>query len=264
MSELELHGEHYAFSQLTRLHRATGSVSPGHIVFLSSVSHFPSSLFHLAPVLRSTPLLIASARPYERSGDTVVPMTTTRLRRTRSRGFIAGSSAKPSPVKMPVGKPRRRLGKGLGLEPPAKRAKVDPASVSPKKLRSRLTSRLPSEEEEMDVEDDDDEDGEEDNYDRTTTADRGTLSPLKSSNVANRVRGRRRTTRLHSGTDGHKGKGRARKLATSAEVAHFWTSPRKRKRAAAESEEEMTGTVTSEYESVDGDESETDCIDEGG
>ena len=55
MSELELHGEHYAFSQLTRLHRATGSVSPGHIVFLSSVSHFPSSLFHLAPVLRSTP-----------------------------------------------------------------------------------------------------------------------------------------------------------------------------------------------------------------
>lgn len=260
MPELELRGEHYAFSQLTRLHRASGIVSPEHGLHVDGIA---VSLF-LVPILHSFCSLhptIASAQPYERSPGTVVPMTTTRLRRTRSRGFIAGSSAKPSPVKMPVGRPRRRLGKGLGIEPPAKRAKVDPASVSPKKLRSRLPSRLPSGDEEMDVEDDD-ENGEED-YDRTNTADRATLSPLKCSNVANRVRGRRRTTRLHPGTDGDKGKGRARKLATSAEVAHFGTSPRKRKRAAAESEEEMTGTVTSEYESVDGDESETDFLDEG-
>lgn len=144
------------------------------------------------------------------------------------------------------------------MEPPAKRAKVDPASVSPKKLRSRLPSRLPSDDEEMDVEDDDDED-----YDRTMRAERRTLPPLKSSNVANRVRGLRRTTRSHPGADGDKGKGKARKLATSAEVAQYATSPRKRKRAAAESEEEMRGTVTSEYESIEGDESETDFIDEG-
>lgn len=115
----------------------------------------------------------------------------------------------------------------------------------------------------MDVEDDDEEEEGEEDHDRTMRAERRTLSPLKSSNVANRVR-LRRTTRLHPSVDGDKGKGKApRKLATSAEVAHFATSPRKRKRAAAESEEEMTGTVTSEYESVEGDESETDFIDEG-
>ena len=112
----------------------------------------------------------------------------------------------------------------------------------------------------MDVEEDDEDDGD---YDRTVTMDRETLSPLKSSNVANRARRLRRTTRLHSGNDVNKGKGRARKLATSAEVVNFGTSPRKRKRTAAESEEEMTGTITSEYESIDGDESETDFIDEG-
>jgi hypothetical protein len=114
----------------------------------------------------------------------------------------------------------------------------------------------------MEVEDDDDDEEEED-HDRTMRAERRTLSPLKSSNVANRVRGLRRTTRLHPSVDGDKGKGKARKLATSAEVAQFATSPRKRKRAAAESEEEGMGMGTSEYESVEGDESETDFIDEG-
>lgn len=179
---------------------------------------------------------------------------------------------------MPTGlRSRRHLGKAYtavatatkpGAEPPAKRAKLE--SVSPKKLRSRLHSHLPSEDDgEAAVEDEEMTSEEEDSdHDRTMMADT-TLSPLKPSNVANRLRRVRKTTRPVNPLNG---KTKPRKLATSAEVAHYaYSSPRKRKRSSTESEDDGMGdsgsvvsaSTTDDYESADGDETEPEYIDEG-
>lgn len=179
---------------------------------------------------------------------------------------------------MPTGlRSRRRLGKAYtsvatggknGAEPPAKRAKLE--SASPKKLRSRLQSHVPSEEDREETAEDEDMTSEEDetDHDRTMMADT-TLSPLKSSNVANRLRRARKTTRPLNQLNG---KYRPRKLATSAEVTQYaYSSPRKRKRSSAEMDEDDMGdsgsvvsaSTTEDYESIDGDETEPEYIDEG-
>jgi hypothetical protein len=177
---------------------------------------------------------------------------------------------------MPTGlRSRRRLGKAYtsvatggknGAEPPAKRAKLE--SVSPKKLRSRLHSHLPSEDDEEEEDEEMTSEEEETDHDRTMMADT-TLSPLKPSNVANRLRRVRKTTRPLNQLNG---KSKLRKLATSAEVTQYaYSSPRKRKRSSAEMDEDDMGdsgsvvsaSSTDDYESIDGDETEPEYIDEG-
>ncbi|KAJ9120063.1 hypothetical protein QFC22_002960 [Naganishia vaughanmartiniae] len=173
---------------------------------------------------------------------------------------------------------RRRLGKVYtsvatttknGNAPPAKRAKVEVTSPR-KRLRSQLCSQVPSEDEGGEAVEDESMSSEEDeeDHDVTMLADR-TMSPLKPSTSANRLRRVRRTTRSQPqlGT-----KAKAGKLATSAEVAQYAaSSPRKRKRTVADSDEEemdsasdsasvYTGSGSEGYESIDGENAAPDLI----
>lgn len=174
---------------------------------------------------------------------------------------------------------RRRLGKVYtsvatltqnGPAPPAKRAKVEVTSPR-KRLRSHLCSQVPSEDEGNEALEDESMSSEEEDPDLTMMADR-TMSPLKPSTAANRLRRMRRTTRSQPQL---RTKAKTGKLATSAEVAQYANcSPRKRKRSIADSDEEEmddasdsasvdTGSVSDDYESIDGENAAADLIAEG-